>query len=147
LQEECSVLHYIPSVHSTFLAWAAILAAATVVILAVFAGRRVRRHLARLTVCLAIGAAAAFGVTAWADGQRHAALAAAAHARHGAVSVDGQLAAAFTVITVVVAAIAFAVSALAARRRGREMFAQSSPDVLYGRAARYRRYGAARRDW
>jgi ABC-type antimicrobial peptide transport system permease subunit len=111
-------MHHIPSVHAPFPAWAAVLGVLAAVILAGFAGRLVRRHLARLAACLVIGAAAAFGVTAWADGQRHAALAAAGHAARGhAVSVAGQLVPAFILITVVVAAVAFAVSALVARRR------------------------------
>jgi hypothetical protein len=135
------------SVHPSFLVWAAVLGAAAAVGLAAVFGGLVRRHLARLAVCLAAGAAAAFGVTAWADGQRHAALAAAAHAGHGhghALSVDGQLAAAFTVITVAVAAVAFIVSALAGRRLGRP-YAQHD---LYGQEpARRGRYSSARRGW
>jgi hypothetical protein len=133
------------SVHPSFLVWAAVLGAAAAVILAAVFGGLVRRHLARLAVCLAVGAAAAFGVTAWADGQRHAALAAAPHAGHGhALSVGGQLATAFTVITVVVAAAAFIVSALAGRRLGRPF----APHDLYGQEpARRGRYSAARRGW
>jgi hypothetical protein len=125
------------SLHPSFLVWAAVLGAGTMLILTAVLGRMVRRHLTRLIMCLAIGAVAAFGVTAWADGQRHAALAAAAHARHGAVSVTGQLAAAFTVTTVVVTTIAFVISTLAARRQ----VVQPAPDRAY------RRYSAARRDW
>ena len=133
------------SVHPSFLVWAAVLGAAAAVILAAVFGGLVRRHLARLVVCLAVGAAAAFGVTAWADGQRHTALAAAAHAGHGrALSVGGQLAAAFTVITLVVAAVAFTVSALAARRQGRPY---DQYDQYGQRPARRGRYSAARRGW
>lgn len=136
----------IHSLHPSFTVWAAVLGAAAVLILAGLMGRLVRRHLARLFVCVVIGAAAAFGVTAWADGQHRAGLAAAAHAGHGhAVSVNVQLAAAFTVITVVVAAIALIVSLLVARRRPAGQFRQYPQ---YGRpSARGRRYSAADRDW
>jgi hypothetical protein len=130
------MLHHIPSVFAQFPAWAAVLGVMAVVILAAFLGRLVRRHLARLAVCLFIGAAAAFGVTAWADGQRHAALAAAGKAGGGhAVSVAGQLVPAFTAITVVVAAFAFAVSVFAAGRQGRRYLAQ------------YGQYAQSRRGW
>ena len=136
------------SVHPSFLVWAVVFGVAAVLILAAFLGRVVRRHLARLAVCMVIGAAAAFGVTGWADGQRHAALAAAARACHGhAVSVAGELAAAFTVITVVVAAIAFIVSALAARRQGRPYAQDGQYDQYWQRPARRGRYSAARRVW
>jgi hypothetical protein len=134
--------------HPSFHVWAVVFGVAAVLILAAFLRRLFRGHLARLAVCLAVGAAAAFGVTGWADGQRHAALATAAHAGHGhAVSVTIQLAAAFTVITVVVAAVAFTVSVLAGRRRGRP-YAQYDQYPQYGqRPARRGRTSAARRGW
>ena len=143
------MLHHIPAPHGiSFPAWAAVLGVLAVLILAALTGRLIRDHLARLAVCLVIGASAAFGVTGWADGQRHAALAAAAHAGHGhAVSVTGSLAAAFTVITIAVAAIALAVSAIAGSRRrgpGRRHRGQ------YGRGGRAeygRQYAPSRRGW
>ena len=133
------------SVHPSFHVWAVVLGVAAVLILAALLRRLFRGHLARLAVCLVIGAAAAFGVTGWADGQRRTALAAAAHAGHGhAVSVTAQLAAAFTVITVVVAAVAFTVSVLAARRQGRPY---DQYDQYGQRPARRGRYSAARKGW
>jgi hypothetical protein len=134
-------MHHIPSVHAPFPVWAAVLGAAAAVILAAFAGRLLRRHLARLAACLAIGAAAAFGVTAWADGQRRAALTAAARAGH-APSVTFTLAAAFIVITVAVASVALTVSALAARLQGRRSLAQYKQYGLYTQS--YERPGARR---
>jgi len=115
------MLHHIPSVHASFLVWAAVLGVLAVVIGVSFLGGLVRRHLTRLTVCLVIGLAVAFGVTAWADGQRRAALTAAAHAGRHAPGVTFTLWAAFTVVTIVTAALALGVSAVAgaiARRRG-----------------------------
>jgi hypothetical protein len=134
------MLHHIP-----FTDWTAVLGVLAVVIFLALLGRVFRRHLARLAACLFTGAAVAFGVTAWADGQRHKALAAAAHAGRGhAVSVTGQLVPAFIVITVVVAAVAFIVSVLAARRHGRP----ARQHVQYGqRPARRERTSAARGDW
>ena len=109
------MLHHIP-----FMTWAAVLGVLAVVIAVSLFGGLVRRHLARLAACLVIGAAVAFGVTAWAGGQRRAALTAAAHAGHHAPGVTFTLWAVFTVVTIVVAAAALAVSAVAgavARRR------------------------------
>jgi hypothetical protein len=138
-------MHHIPSVHAPFPVWAGVLGVAAAVILAAFLGRLVRRHLGRLAVCVAIGAAAAFGVTAWADGQRRAALTAAARAGQHAPGVTFTLAAAFTVITVVVAAIALAVAALAARFRARRGLAQYRQYGLYTQSyGRRGRYGADR---
>lgn len=134
--------------HLSFLIWASVLCAAAAAIVVTLLSRVVRRHLARLAVCLAIGAVTAFGFTAWADGQRHAALAAGARAGHGhAVSVAGQLVPAFIVITVVVASVALAVSGFAARRQGRH-YAQYDEFSQYGqRPARRGRYSAGRRGW
>jgi hypothetical protein len=128
-------MRHIPSVHAPFLVWTAVLGVLVAAILAVLLGRLVRRHVARLALCLLIGAVVAFGVTAWADGQRHAALVAAAHARHGAVSVAGQLVSAYIVITVVTTVVAFAVSAFAARIRANRYYAQ------------YGQYATTRRGW
>jgi hypothetical protein len=119
------MLHHIPSVNAPFMTWAAVLGVLAVVIGAAFLGGLVRRHLARLTACLAIGAATGFGVTAWADGQRRAALTAAAHAGGHAPGVTFTLWAAFTVVTIVTAAAALAISAAAgavARRRARRPY-------------------------
>ena len=102
--------------HVSFTVWAAVAGIAAAFVLVSFASGVVRRHLGRLTASLLAGAVTAFGVTAWVDGQRHKALAAGAHAHGSAVSVNVHLAAAFTVITLVVAAIVFTVSALVARR-------------------------------
>jgi hypothetical protein len=130
------MLHHVPSVSAPFPVWSAVLGAAAVAIAAAFLGRLVRRHLARLAVCLVTGAAVASGVTGWSDGQRHARLAAAAHAARGhTVSVAGQLVPAFIVITLVVAGAAFAVSAVAARRQARRYYAQ------------YGQYATTRRGW
>jgi hypothetical protein len=139
-------MHHIPSAHASFPVWAAVLGLAAALILAAFLGRLLRRHLGRLFACLVIGAAVAFGVTAWDDGQRRRALAAAAHARH-APSVTFTLAAAFTVITIAVAAIALAVSALAGRRRRGRRFAQYGQYDQYAQQpyAQRGRYSAARR--
>ena len=128
-------MHHIPSVHAPFPVWAAVLGVAAAVILAAFLGRLFRRHLARLFVCLAVGAAVAFGVTAWEDGQRRRALAAAAHVRH-APGVTFTLAAAFIVITSVAAAIALAVSGLVGRRRGRRFAQYAQSGQPYARRGR-----------
>ena len=131
------MLHHIPSAHVSFTTWAAVLGVLAVVIAALFFGGLVRRHLARLTACLVIGLAVAFGVTAWADGQRRAALTAAAHAGHHAPGVTFTLWSAFTVTAIVTTALALGVSAIAgaiARRRG-------------GRRAYRGQFAPARRGW
>lgn len=119
-------MHHIPSVHASFVAWAAVLGVLALVILAFFLGGLVRRHLARLLVCLVVGAAVAFGVTAWADGQRRAVLAAAAHGHH-VPSVAFTLADTFIVVTIVTATVALGVSAVVgavARRRSYARYGQ-----------------------
>lgn len=131
------MLHHIPHVNAPFMTWAAVLGALAVIIAAFLLGGLVRRHLARLTACLVIGLAVAFGVTAWADGQRRTALTAAAHAGHHAPGVTFTLWSAFTVTAIVTAALALGVSAIAgavARRRG-------------GRRAYRGQFAPARRGW
>ncbi len=128
-----------PHIHVPFATYAAVLGiAAALIIVPVLAGP-VRRRLARLAEALVIGAAVAFGVTAYVDGQHHAALAAAA--RHGAraAGASTSLAAAFTVITAIVAVLAYTILAAAARHRRdraqRQMLAAADP---YQRAPRGR---------
>ena len=125
------MLHHIPSVNAPFMTWAAVLGVLAVIIAAFLLGGLVRRHLARLTVCLVIGLAVAFGVTAWADGQRRAALTAAAHAGRHAPGVTFTLWAAFAVTAIVTAAVAPGVSAVAGaiahRRSGRLYRGQFAP--------------------
>jgi hypothetical protein len=135
--------------HVSFTVWAVVAGIAAAFILVSAASGVVRRHLGRLAASLLAGAVTAFGVTAWVDGQRHKALAAAAHsARGNAVSVNVDLAAAFTVITLVVASIVFTVSALAARRRGGlASWDADYPQQGYYPRPRGRRYSSSRRGW
>lgn len=104
--------------------WSIIIPIVIAIILACIFGGLIRRHLARLAGSLAFGAVAAFGVTDWVDGHRHAALAQSVHGLHGA-TVTSTLTWSFAVITLVAAAIAFTVASLVAGRRG----SYSAPDT------------------
>ena len=115
-------------IHAGFQAWAAVLGVAGTAIAAGLLGGVLRRNLARLAGCGAVGLAVAFGVTGWFGGQSHAKLtqaakattrAAAAHpgAHQAAITVNGMLASAFTVTFLVVTGLALAVTMLTVRQR------------------------------